>query len=317
MVRFGLAEMDRFLIPSMEAPVIMTNSFPINQSGNQQQLNSSGKQEIDDSLRAGLKACDVVKSWASTEHEGWDSQVEALERQLQTTHFQLQQKHRYSELGQATTHLAHEIRKNLLPVNLHLKLLREQVLGNEQSEQLLDKVDAGMFSLETTLNDLIHFAAPSEPHWEPLRVKEVLNTVIDRFQSRLRIQNIQLDVDVDVDTVIRADRELLKRAMVNLISNALEVMPEGGDLVITSYAGTNSFELEIADSGPGLDKEQRHQVFQPFYSTKGNGIGLGLAIVSKIAELHGGDVQILNCADGGAAFTLRFPQQTQYQRAAA
>ena len=84
---------------------------------------------------------------------------------------------------------------------------------------------------------------------------------------------------------------------------------EGGSLVITSYVGRWGLELEVADSGPGLSEESLARAFEPFYTTKPEAAGLGLSVVQRIAQAHGGDVVAVNCPEGGAAFTLRIPQR--------
>ena len=89
--------------------------------------------------------------------------------------------------------------------------------------------------------------------------------------------------------------------------NAVEAMPRGGRLVVTSYIGRNGLELEVADSGPGLSDEARRRAFEPYYTTKRDKTGVGLSVVRGIARAHGGDVVAANCPEGGAAFTLRFP----------
>ncbi len=104
---------------------------------------------------------------------------------------------------------------------------------------------------------------------------------------------------------------MLRCALVNLALNSLEAMPEGGRLVVTSYIGRGGVELEVADSGPGLSEEARRRAFEPFFTTKRDGAGLGLAVVHRIAEAHGGDVRAMNCPEGGAAFTLRFPERAR------
>ena len=91
--------------------------------------------------------------------------------------------------------------------------------------------------------------------------------------------------------------------------NALDVMPEGGELVVTSWKGATYFELEVADSGPGIDEASNQKLFEPFFTTKSGGTGLGLAIVDRIVAAHDGDVTVGNCHEGGAAFTLRIPQR--------
>src|SRR5271168_2021683 len=100
---------------------------------------------------------------------------------------------------------------------------------------------------------------------------------------------------------------MLRRAVLNLVLNALDAMPDGGDLVVTVWQNAGNVELEIADSGQGLSEEARERAFEPFFTTKSHGTGLGLAIVYRIAEVHGGQILAHNCPEGGAAFTLRLP----------
>jgi len=116
--------------------------------------------------------------------------------------------------------------------------------------------------------------------------------------------------------VLTGDREMIRRAVLNLALNALDVMPGGGALVITSYDGVAAFELEVADTGPGVSVQQRRKLFEPFYSTKQTGTGLGLAIVDHVCRAHGGKVNVTNCPEGGAAFTLCFPRQATMGAAA-
>ena len=101
---------------------------------------------------------------------------------------------------------------------------------------------------------------------------------------------------------------MIRRAVLNLVLNAVDAMAHGGDLVITSYESPDGFELEIADSGEGLREEDHQKLFDPFFSTKSTGTGLGLSVVYQIAEAHGGTVTVDNCPEGGAAFTIRIPR---------
>jgi signal transduction histidine kinase len=105
------------------------------------------------------------------------------------------------------------------------------------------------------------------------------------------------------------DSEMLRRATVNIVLNALDVLPSGGELHVTTVLTRDRWELEIADNGPGWSDEALHRAAEPFFTTKHNGTGLGLSIVERIMEAHGGELWLQNCPEGGAAITLSFPRK--------
>ncbi|MBL9122143.1 MAG: HAMP domain-containing histidine kinase, partial [Planctomycetaceae bacterium] len=159
------------------------------------------------------------------------------------------------------------------------------------------------------IDDLLQFTAASTPRFERVRVRQVIDQVLAASAPQMISQGIVAAVDVPAGQTLLADREMFGRSIANLVRNALDAMPTGGELVFTSYDGPGGFELEVADSGPGLDPETRRHLFEPFYSTKPESAGLGLAVVAQIVAAHGGQVTVQNCPEGGAAFTLRFPRQ--------
>jgi len=110
-----------------------------------------------------------------------------------------------------------------------------------------------------------------------------------------------------MSTRIQADSRLIRHALVNLVLNALDAMPKMGQLQITSWTGPDGVELEIADSGDGIDTNSSNQLFDANYTTKGQGRGQGLTVAQQAIELHGGQIVACNCPQGGAAFTITFP----------
>ena len=153
-------------------------------------------------------------------------------------------------------------------------------------------------------------------HWGRFPLRELVEEVCQPLESQLAEQAVKVVVDIPLGQMISADRELLRRAVRNLVLNAVEAMPSGGTLVATSAAGPHTIELEIADTGPALSDEQRDQVFELLPTSQRGGTGWGLAVVQRIAELHGGSVTVTNCPDGGAAFTLRIPRSAALEAAA-
>lgn len=134
--------------------------------------------------------------------------------------------------------------------------------------------------------------------------------------SQLAAQAITTVIDVPADQMIVANRELLRRAVQNLMLGAIAAMPDGGSLVATSASGPNAVELEIADTGESLSDERLHHAFNPSVADNRGTTGWALAIVKQIAETHGGNATVVNCPEGGVAFTLRIPQPVDLEAAA-
>lgn len=157
---------------------------------------------------------------------------------------------------------------------------------------------------------------PTSRFWGTFPLRELVEEVCQPLASHLATQAIQAVIDIPANQTITADRELLRQAVQKLMFNAIDAMPEGGLLVATSAAGPNMIELEIADTGSALSDEERHQAFELLPTAQRGGTGWGLAIVHRIAELHGGSVTAANCPEGGVAFTLRIPRPAALEAAA-
>jgi signal transduction histidine kinase len=244
-------------------------------------------------------------------HEALRQEVCRLTDELEEKNRELARKNRLADLGQMASHVAHEVRNSLVPVTLYLSLLRRRVSEDSMNRELLDKLAAGFTALDATVNDLLHFTAHRDPQSQIFPVRPLVDDILESLAPQLEAQRIHVHCDVPPAHEIWADRDMLRRCVLNLALNALDAMPGGGELVITSVKGPSGFELEIADSGPGLSDEVRRRMFEPFFSTKSSGTGLGLAIVGRIAEVHGGKILARNCPEGGAAFTLRLPAHAE------
>jgi signal transduction histidine kinase len=249
-------------------------------------------------------------------HEALGAEVRRLTDELEVKNRELARKNRLADLGQIAAHVAHEVRNNMVPITLYLSLLRRRLSEDSGSSDILGKIESGFLALDATVNDLLNFTSDRDPHWQTFSLRAAVDDVLQSVRPQLDAQSIETDIDMPVMLTVRADYNMVRRAVLNLTLNALDAMPKGGELVITGCDGLRGVELEIADSGPGLTDDSRRRAFEPFYSTKSNGTGLGLAIVHRIAEVHGGGVQCANCAEGGAAFTLRFPRARAMEAAA-
>jgi signal transduction histidine kinase len=244
-------------------------------------------------------------------HEALRSEVHRLTDELEVKNRELARKNRLADLGQVASHIAHEVRNNLVPVTLYLSLLRRRLSDDSGSLDILDKVGAGCIAMDATVNDLLNFASESNPQLRSFTFDKLADDVLGTLAPQLSAGHISTKIDIPRSLGVVADYGMLRRAVLNLALNAIDAMPDGGELNISACAGRHGCEIEVCDTGPGLTDEARRRAFEPFYTTKSNGTGLGLAIVYRIAEVHGGEILAGNCPEGGAVFTLRLPRPAQ------
>jgi two-component system sensor histidine kinase HydH len=263
----------------------------------------------------------VLRAWhdATTQSDetltSLQAEVRRLTEELQEKNRGLSEYERAGCLGSVVAQLGDKLHGKLAPMALHVSLLRRRVLDDPTALDLLQKIDSGCAAMDAAINDVFHLTSERDPSLGNVNVRALVEEVHASVLPQLSAQGIATVLDVGEHVTVLADRAMLRRALVHLTLNALEAMPHGGELVVTSYSGPRGVELEIADSGAGLSAEARRRGFEPFFTTKGASAGLGLAVVQRVLALHGGDVVASNCPEGGAAFTLRFPQRAM--RAAA
>ena len=249
-------------------------------------------------------------------HKALREEVKRLTDELEIKNRELARKNRLADLGQMASHVAHEVRNNLVPVTLYLSLLRRQIAQDPQSLEILDKITAGFTALDATVNDLLHFTAERDPQLQTFSLRKLIEEVCFSLAPQFEAQGIEAAVNIQPAQCITADRDMLRRAVLNLLLNAVDAMPEGGAISISAVGNAEYLELQIADTGPGLSADAQLRAFEPFFTTKPGGTGLGLAIVYRIAEVHGGSVTAANGPRGGAIFCLQIPRAQVLEAAA-
>jgi signal transduction histidine kinase len=238
-------------------------------------------------------------------------EVKRLTDELEAKNRELARKDRLADLGQMAAHVAHEVRNNLVPVTLYLSLLRRRIAADAESLDVLAKVEAGFTALDATVNDLLHFTSDRDPHLEKFNLHRLVDDVLSSLAPQFAAQSIRPVNAVPSDAHLTADRQMIRRALLNLVLNAVDAMPEGGAIEIRFERIADGVELHVADTGSGLSEETLARAFEPFFTTKSRGTGLGLAIVYRIAEVHGGQVLAQNRPQRGAVFIVQLPQADQ------
>jgi two-component system sensor histidine kinase PilS (NtrC family) len=163
--------------------------------------------------------------------------------------------------------------------------------------------------LNTLVTDFLNYARPKEPVRRPIRLRPLVEDTVEVFRRRSagKVPDIQLELP---DLQAELDADQLRQVLWNLLSNAADAA--GGQGHVTVRAEMNGdrsgdLELSVQDDGPGVPPELRAKIFDPFFTTKEEGSGLGLAIVQRIAEAHGGTVEVREAAGGGSLFAVRVP----------
>jgi signal transduction histidine kinase len=244
---------------------------------------------------------------------------EEMTGELLTSRERLLQAERVAAWREMARRLAHELKNPIFPIQLSIETLRRvldqgegaeadarfRALFRESSDTILEELRA----LRKIVDEFSQFARMPRPQPAVLDLSEVAEHALSLHRHRADGVRIETSFPPGLPPV-RADRDLVGRALSNLLANALDAMPEGGVLRVRTSAGPAGVSVDVEDTGPGLTEEQRTRLFTPYFTTKKGGTGLGLAIVQGIVSDHGGRVQVASEPGAGTTFTLVFPAAT-------
>ncbi|MGQ0835252.1 MAG: ATP-binding protein [Gammaproteobacteria bacterium] len=221
-------------------------------------------------------------------------------------------------------HMSHELKTPLASIREGTELLMDGAVGeldSAQREVTTILRDNGI-KLQSLIENLLSFSAWQARHSgleiSEFRLRPLIKSTLETHQLTLLAQRVHLDLKVQ-DVELRADRAKLKLILDNLLSNALKYSPRGGTIFIHAHADKDLLVLDVADTGPGITKEERSAIFEAFYSgrapTAGHlkGTGIGLSVVSEFVQAHGGSVEILDGVFPGAHFRIRLPLAPQLE----
>ncbi len=229
---------------------------------------------------------------------------------LESINTQLQVSERLAALGRITAGVAHEVKNPLNSMRLWLENLKETLppekdAGAQQAVQVLDKeIDR----LDTVVKRFLDFTRPIEVKLEATDLAELLRDVISVSKPQLQKAGVEAEELLGNGIPeVWADRDLLKQAVLNLILNAVEAMPAGGELRIELARRGEMAEITVADTGRGIPAEQQQKIFQLFFTTRPGGSGIGLATTFRIVQLHNGSIDFHSEAGHGTTFRIELP----------
>jgi PAS domain S-box-containing protein len=236
------------------------------------------------------------------------------------TEEELLRSEKMASLGQLAASVAHEVNNPLAGIMVYVKLLLKKCRANEiqteATEEQLLKMDKELDRTTRIIKNLLDFARLSEPSMRAVNVNKIIDAALQLVGNQINLENIELEKKMKEDiSLVRADFDKIQQVLINIILNAIQAMPEGGKLTIkTSEANAvrigdslkNTVRIDISDNGIGIPKENLNKLFNPFFTTKekGKGVGLGLSVVHGIIGKHNGRIEVASELDVGTTFTI-------------
>jgi signal transduction histidine kinase len=222
-----------------------------------------------------------------------EAMVEARTQALQAAQVQLQRADKLAALGTLAAGIAHEINNPLQPVLTNLELALEDIdAGQNVAREMLDFAREDVQRIKRIVAGLLDFARPAKTELGPVNVNKVMEEVIGLARKQLEHARVQIQMLPEARKSILGSRDQLKQVFLNLVVNAMDAMPSGGTLNIDTRDDGDFVVLQVQDSGDGIPAEQLAHIFDPFYTTKIHGTGLGLSVSHSIIQSHGGRFEV-------------------------
>ena len=230
--------------------------------------------------------------------------------EIRTLQEQVRRHQTLVELGEMAASIAHEIRNPLGGIGGFATLLERDLEGDPAKQKLVSRIIKGINDLHKLTSDVLLYTRKMEPNFNQVDIKHVMLEIVSLVKMEAEDANINIIYNhPKEDILVEIDIDLLKRMLLNLCKNAMHAMPEGGNLsmLLSWQMLHNKCKLVISDSGVGIEKENLAKIFNPFFTTSSRGTGLGLAMVRRMVEVHGGSIEVKSELNKGTDFTISLP----------
>jgi signal transduction histidine kinase len=221
---------------------------------------------------------------------------------------QLSRSEHLSSLGEMVAGISHEIRNPLGIIMSSSELLKKKMADNDPSNPIPNIIIEESSRLNNIITDFLNFAKPKTPNLTLCKIEDIIEKNITFLASQIKEEGYTIDKHYDnYLPEITADPDMLYQAFLNILINAMQAMPQRGKINVKICSSDNVVEIFFEDQGEGIAEDILEKIWDPFFTTKSKGTGLGLGIVKNIVESHGGSVQISNRSVSGARVTVKLP----------
>lgn len=239
-------------------------------------------------------------------------QLQLTRKRMELANIKLIQAEKLASIGRISASIAHEIRNPLTSVKLNIQKVMESEALDALEKEHLDISQEGIGHIENFIKELLNFTRVSELQMNYFSAEQIVEESVKMMRNTLKLKDIELAIDVhDELPQVFVDGDKIRQVLLNILHNASEVVEKGGKIVIALSVskGRRGKKLRtlVSDDGPGVPKKDREYIFEPFYTTKATGIGLGLANARKIIEQHKGSIRLVDNEKRGACFEILIP----------
>lgn len=240
--------------------------------------------------------------------EELEMRVDERTAELIETHKRLVTQERIAALGRAAAQVAHEVKNPLAGLLLYSMHLKSKASNFSEGEAyLVDKIVETINHLINRVEQILGFARPVNLSLHSGNLNQIINDILELLRPQLTANKVEVRLSIDEAANAMIDEASMRGALINLILNAIEAMRQGGTLSITIDQTDETVRIEIADTGSGIAEEEAKKIFEPFYTTKEQGLGLGMPYSKKIIDQHGGTISLHSRPGEGTTISIRLP----------
>jgi signal transduction histidine kinase len=229
--------------------------------------------------------------------------------ELEKTYRELARRERMAEIGNFSMMIAHELKNPLGIIKGSIDIIAKEGVKSKVRKTMIEYIQDEVRRLNRLVEDFLSFARPKPAHKSMININQVVNKMVamvplQEFNEKEIALQVQLAADV---REVNVDEHQLYQALLNVFTNAVQAIPERGEIIISTANQKGGVVIEVTDSGIGISDEEKEKVFEPFFTKKQRGTGLGLAVVKKIMDNHNGEIRITDRRGGGTVFSLWLP----------
>jgi signal transduction histidine kinase len=243
-------------------------------------------------------------------------QIEQSHKELEENREKLFQSQKLASLGQLSSGVAHEIRNPLTSIKMRAYSLQDELRGTPSQSEDIRVIGEEIERIEKIVQEFLDFVKPPEPNYELADINKILDSTLSLLIPNLKKQHITVEKSFNSSLPkVSVDKERIRQVFLNLALNSIQSMPDGGKLTVRSELneanGKRYIEVKIIDTGAGISEESKDKIFDPFFSTKSAGSGLGLSIAYRVLELHRAEISFESRQGRGTVFTVKLPLEKE------